>query len=60
MACSSASVSGFSLVVFKVHSTELIENTAPIMKATMTMCGMWLLLTASLFMPSQTSSDGVR
>ena len=47
-------------VVFKVHSTDEIENTAPIKKATMTMCGIWLPLTASLFIPSQTSSDGVR
>jgi hypothetical protein len=60
MACSSSSLSGFSLVVFSVHSTELIEKTAPIMNATITMCGMWLPLTASLFMPSHTSSDGVR
>ena len=60
MASISDALSGCSFVVFRVHSTDVIENTAPIMKAAMTICGIWLPLTASLFIPSSTSSDGVR
>ena len=58
--CNSSGSSGISFVVFRVHNTLASENTAPVRNAAMTMCGMWLSLVASLFMPNSTSSDGVR
>ena len=52
----SASDSGSSGTERTLHQTVMNENTAPMTKAVIVTCGIWLSPTASLFMPIHTST----
>jgi hypothetical protein len=60
ISATSCGVIGSSGTDFTDHHTVVIENTAPIRKATRVTCGMWLSPTASLFMPIHTRIEGAR
>ena len=60
MAANSAASIGSSGTLRIDQYTVVKDSNAPTMKAAMVICGMWLLPTASLFIPSKTKIVGAK